>query len=131
MRVGGTALRQSEFRNLNRDRSVHSCAREVRPKCQRRAWAALQLQRVVVDEDIGRFDQGDIACQSAVVPPIGIQCWDAVTRALVVDANDREVIPLVQQAGDFTVERGESAFVVASLLAIHPKSRNVIRCADM
>src|SRR5579871_1741729 len=86
---------------------------------------------VVVDELRGKRDQGDIAGKAAVVEPVDANGGDAVDFAGGVYRDDDEVASGFEGIGDFAVEGGEAAFVVADTLLIDPDKRLIVGSADV
>ena len=92
---------------------------------------AAEVEVVVVDELRGDFDEGDVAGEAAVVPPVGLEGWDAVGDAGVVDGEDDEVFSVFEDAGDVAVEGSEAAFVLADFLGVDPDEGAVVGRADV
>src|SRR5260370_31995926 len=77
-----------------------------------------QLNPVIADEGLWRFDQDYITRDTAVIPPVRVQGRNRVVTALVAGLDHEEVIPVVQQLRHLEIERRETAFVLAQCLAI-------------
>ncbi len=91
----------------------------------------LEVDVVVVDELHRESDEGDIAGEAAVVEPVDADGGDAVDQASGVDGDDDEVGAGLEGGGDFTVERGESALVVADALLVYPDEGLVVCRTDV
>ena len=89
------------------------------------------MEAVVVDELGGEFDEGDVAGEAAVVPPVGLEGGNAVGDASVVDGEDDEVFSVFEDAGEFTVEGGVAALVLADFFGVDPDEGAVVGCADV
>ncbi len=79
----------------------------------------------------GNFDEGDVAGEAAVVPPVGLQGGDAVGDAGVVDGEDDEVFAVLEDAGDLAVEGSEAAFVLADFFGVDPDEGAVVGGAEV
>ena len=77
------------------------------------------------------FDERDVAREPAVVPPIGLECWDAVGDAGVVDGENNEVFSVFEDAGDVAVEGSEAAFVLAGFFGVDPDEGAVVGGAEV
>ena len=80
---------------------------------------------------VGDGDEGDVAGEAAVVPPVGLEGGDAVGDAGVVDGDDNEVVAVFEDAGDVAVEGGEAALVLADFLGVDPDEGAVVGGADV
>lgn len=90
-----------------------------------------QVYVVVVDEGNGDSDERDVAGEAAVVEPVDADGGDAVGEARRVDGDDDEVAAGMEDRGDFAVERGVAALVVADALLVDPDVRAVVCRADV
>ncbi len=77
------------------------------------------------------FDEGDVAREAAVVPPVGLEGGDAVGDAGVVDGEDDEVFAVLEDAGDVAVEGSEAALVLADLFGVDPDEGAVVGGAEV
>ena len=89
--VGGGFGVGVEFWDGDGDRGSGGCAFDVDVAFDERAVGAAEVEVVVVDELGGDVDEGDIAGEPAVVPPVGLEGGDAVGDAGVIDDEDDEV----------------------------------------
>jgi len=92
---------------------------------------ALEVDVVVVDELRGKSNEGDIAGEAAVVEPIDANGGDAIDLAGGVHRDNDEVVTGLQGGGDFAVEGGEAALVVADALLVYPDEGLIVCSADM
>ena len=95
------------------------------------ARAVGEMDVVVVDEAAGHGDERDVAGEAAVVEPVIADGGDAVYEAGGIDGDDDEVGAGVEDGGDFAIEGGEAAFVVADALLVDPDVGAVVGCADV
>ena len=107
------------------------CAFDVDVAFDERVVGAAEVEVVVVDELGGDFDEGDVAGEAAVVPPVGLEGGDAVGDAGVVDGEDDEVLAVFEDAGDVAVKGGEAAFVLADFFGVDPDEGAVVGGADV
>src|SRR5260370_27699570 len=77
-----------------------------------------QLNPVIADEGLWRFDQDYITRDTAVIPPVRVQGRNRVVTALAARLDHEGVIPVVQQLRHLEIERRETAFVLTQCLAI-------------
>ena len=78
------------------------------------------MQVEFVDKLFRYFDERNIACEAALVPPISLQCRDTVRQARIIDYHDHDIRALLEQTGYFTVKGRKSSLVLADHLLIHP-----------
>ena len=120
-----------EFGDADGDGGASGGAFDVDVAFDEGVVGAAEVQVVVVDELRGDLDEGDVAGEAAVVPPIGLEGGDAVGDAGVVDGEDDEVVAVLEDAGEFAVERGEAALVLADFLGVDPDESAVVGGADV
>src|ERR1700679_1117107 len=89
------------------------------------------MEIVVVDELLRDGDEGDIAGEAAVVPPVGLKSGDAVGDAGVVYGDDDEVFAGGDDAGDVAVEGSEATFMLADFFGVDPDEGAVVGGADV
>src|ERR1700687_507538 len=77
-----------------------------------------QLNPVIADEGLRRFDQDYIARDTAVIPPVRMEGRDCILPALVAGLDHEEVIAVVKQLCHLKIEGRETSFVLAQGLAI-------------
>ena len=107
------------------------CAFDVDVAFDEGVIGAAEVEVVVVDVLGGDFDEGDVAVEAAVVPPIGLEGGDAVGDAGVVDGEDDEVFAVFEDAGDVAVEGGEAAFMLADFFGVDPDEGAVVGGAEV
>ena len=107
------------------------CAFDVNVAFDEGVVGAAEVEVIVVDDVGWEFDEGDVAGEAAVVPPVGLQGGDAVGDAGVVDGEDDEVFAVFEDAGDLAVEGSEAAFVLANLFGVDPDEAAVVGCAEV
>src|SRR6266566_871192 len=82
------------------------------------ARSLLQLDKVVLHETCRRLDQLDLASEPAIVPPIGNQCRNCVSAALVVYFYDQRIRFVSHQICYVKIERRETALVPPNLFPV-------------
>ena len=105
---------QLEFWNGDAYAGAGSGILNMHPALDRRA-AMIQMQVIVVNELLRHIHKRHIPGESAVVKPIRIHGGNAVSLPGIVYRNHREVLPGMQEFGDFAIEWSEAAFVLAYL----------------
>ncbi len=120
-----------EFGDGDGDGGACGCAFDVDVAFDEVVVGAAEVEVIVVDELLREFDEGDVAGEAAVVPPVGLQGGDAVGDAGVVDGEDDEVFAVLEDAGDLAVEGSEAAFVLADFFGVDPDEGAVVGGAEV
>jgi len=92
---------------------------------------AAEVKIIVVDELLRNFDEGDVAGEAAVVPPVSLEGGNAVGDACVIDGEDDEVFAVFEDAGDLAIEGREAALVLADFFGVNPDEGAVVGGADV
>src|SRR6266851_4463307 len=77
-------------------------------------------------QGLGLLQQHNIAAESSIVPPIGIERGNPISAAGVVDFYDHEVVTIVNLVCDLEVEGREAAFVFAQGFAVEIGAGKVV-----
>src|SRR5690242_11528924 len=131
IRSGPRSLREVLLWNLDGDLRAWSSTIHMNPSIEFRFGTASELQSVIIDECVGHFEERYIARDSAVIPPIGLEGRNSIRETRVIDRNDGKVSAIAQKIRDLAVKRREAALILASLLAVDPDVRAVIRRSHM
>jgi hypothetical protein len=91
----------------------------------------VEVKFVVVDEFLRDIDERYVAGETAVVPPVGLQGWDAVGYAGIVDRENDEVFAFLEDVSDLAVEGGEAALVFTDFFSINPDEGAVVGGAEV
>src|SRR3954463_15400601 len=119
------------LRHSNGDRIACTTSIYVRPAFDFRFGPALQLQAIVIDKGLRHLDEGYIACDTSVVPPICLECGNAILEPRTIHGDNREVAAVVNDVRDFAIKGSEAAFVLASFLPVHPDIRAIVSRSHM
>ncbi len=120
-----------ELRDCNHDWSSSWRSFDVDVAFDEIVIRAAEVKVVVVDELRWDFDEGDVASEASVVPPVGLERGDAVGDAGVVDGDDDEVFSVFKDAGDVAVEGCEAALVFADFFGVDPDEGAVVGGAEV
>ena len=90
-----------------------------------------QVYVVIVNEDFGDCDEGDVPCEPPIVKPVDADRWNAIDKSSGVNGHDDKVGSGLQNGSDFAVEWREAAFVIADPLLVDPDVRPVVSCTDV
>ena len=126
--LGGNAAAQ--LRKRDRDLVAGCRAFDVHAALNGGA-VAIQMQIVVVDVLCRNVDQGDVAREAAVVPPIRVEGRNAIGEARVIDGDHNEVLARMKAGRDVAVKIGKAAFVAAGLLPVDPGDGLVVGRPDV
>src|SRR5271166_6579712 len=89
------------------------------------------MKRFVIDEGFRYFDQRHVSCETAIVPPVALDCRDVIQTALIVDGDDDEVSAISSRARDVAIEGGKTTLVIADVHIVHKNVSCVVGRADM
>ena len=121
---------QFELGDGNAHARAGSGVLKMHPAFDRRT-ARIELQIIVVDETLRHLHKRHIAGEPAIVIPIRIQSRNTVGLPGIVYRDNGEVLPRMQQFGDFAIEWSVAAFVFAYRLSVDRKNGFIVCRANM
>ena len=124
------AARNLQFRNLNQHALRRGTVGLDEPG-EGILLSRRKLQRIIADESLRSLDERHRACDSAVVPPVGVDGRNALRAALVVHLHDERILPLAQLARYLEIEGSEPAGVRTQTFAVEPDDSLVIGRTEM
>ena len=130
LRVQRRSHREPRFGNGDSHSFALHRALNVHPTLDRRT-RAIEAQIVLVDKALRHVDQGNIARNASVVPPVCIERGDAVGQSRIVDRHHNEVRACVELLRSLAVEAGESSLVIANVFTVDPDHRPVVGRANV
>src|SRR5579859_3770150 len=122
---------QPGFRDGDANRRTWRGAFDMHPAVDLGPVVSIKMQIEVVNELLGDFNEGDIACQAAVIPPVRLKIGDAVLMPGIVHRDHDEIRSGLNCTGDLAVERSESALMLANFPGVDPNNGVVIGGADV
>jgi hypothetical protein len=74
----------------------------------------------VIESTCGNVNQRDVARESAVIPPVRIECRDAISETCVIDSDHNEVLTGINVEEISQSNCGKATIAAADLLSVYP-----------
>ena len=116
--IGLKCLADTGFWNSNGDVLLKLRPVELHPAFDLAARSFFELNEVVLNKCLRHLDERHRTCDSAVIPPIGVDRRDLIFSTSVVDPENEEISLRLHAVGDLEIEGRETTLVMAKFFSI-------------